>query len=157
MARTDNLHATKRGRPRTKNAMTAAERMRRMRARRKSAGMRAVTRWEPLQPVPVSFSDHRLKEARSLAMHAAIARKINRDPALLDVPRKNLRRWAARWSSRPPLWMQEWEALLQRPWPELASIITEPSETGARLRQSSPFAGVLSSKERSRIYEAFGS
>jgi hypothetical protein len=57
---------------------------------------------------------------------------------------------------KPPSWVHEWRALLQRPWTEIAAIITEPSETGARLRQSSPFAGVLTPAERARIYEAFG-
>ena len=146
----------KRGRPRTASAMTAAQRMRRMRARRKAAGLHAVTRWEPKQPAIAPYSSHRLIEARSLAMHAAMARKIERDPALLAVPQRNLERWAARWSNKPPGWLHEWRALLQRPWPEIASIITEPSENSARLRQSSPFAGVLTPAERARIYEAFG-
>jgi hypothetical protein len=44
---------------------------------------------------------------------------------------------------------------MSRPWSEIAAIMTEPSEEGARLRQSSPFAGVLSATERRRIYEAF--
>lgn len=131
--------------------------MRRMRARRRASGLRAVTRWEPVQAAAGSYSSHRLNEARSLAMHAAIARKIDRDPGLLAIPRRNLERWSARWSPEPPRWLPEWKALLQRPWPELAAIITEPTETGARLRQSSPFAGVLSASERARIYEAFGS
>jgi hypothetical protein len=34
-------------------------------------------------------------------------------------------------------------------------LITELSENATRLRQSSPFAGVLSPVERRRIYEAF--
>src|ERR1700686_4559513 len=97
-----------RGRPRTLTAMTAAERMRRMRERRRAAGLRAVTRWEPRQPAVASYSSHRLIEARSLAMHAAIARKIERDPTLLDIPRRNLERWAARRASQPPTWLQEW-------------------------------------------------
>jgi hypothetical protein len=33
--------------------------------------------------------------------------------------------------------------------------MTEPGENGARLRQSSPFAGVLSAEERRCIYDAF--
>jgi hypothetical protein len=33
--------------------------------------------------------------------------------------------------------------------------VTEQSENAARLRQSSPFAGVLSPAERKRIYDAF--
>jgi len=63
-----------RGRPKTGAAMTAAERMRRMRARRKSAGLKEVIAWVPSEPIaPQRYSTHRLLEARSLAMHALIA------------------------------------------------------------------------------------
>jgi hypothetical protein len=50
-----------------------------MRARRKAAGYRAVTRWEETAARSGVFSSHRLYEARSLATHAAIARKIERE------------------------------------------------------------------------------
>jgi hypothetical protein len=146
----------KRGRPKKLVSLSAAERMRRMRERRKAAGFRAVMQWVPRQLSSAPYSSHRLAEARSLAMHAAIARKIGRDPTLLDVPRRNLERWRARWSHRPPRWWQEWRHLLNQPWAQIAALITEPSENAARLRQSSPFAGVLTDTERARIYEAFG-
>jgi hypothetical protein len=135
--------------------MSAAERMRRMRQRRKAAGLRPVTAWQPEKPVPAPYSSHRLLEARSLAMHAVIARKIGHDPKLLAVPRRNLDRWRARWPDEPPVWFSEWRAILKRPWHQIAALITEPSENAARLRQSSPFAGVLTPNERDRIYEAF--
>ena len=45
--------------------------------------------------------------------------------------------------------------ILTLPYPEIAALITEPNEDGARLRQSSPFAGTLTTEERRRIYEAF--
>jgi hypothetical protein len=96
-----------------------------------------------------------LLEARSLAMHAVIARKIERDRKLLDVPRNNLKRWRQRWGTDVPKWFVEWQEILRRPWPDIAALITEPSEAAARLRQSTPFAGVLSAEERERIYEAF--
>jgi hypothetical protein len=146
-----------RGRPPgSQAALTAAERMRRMRARRKAAGYRAVTRWEEKATTPAVFSSHRLHEARSLAMHAAIARKIEREPALLEKARGNLLRWRRLDAHQPmPGWLKEWSALLKRPWPEIASMMVEPSERAARLRQSSPFAGLLSAVERQRIYEAF--
>lgn len=102
-----------------------------------------------------SYSSHRLLEARSLAMHAVIAAKIEREPKLLDIARNNLKRWRARWEGGAPAWHREWCEILNRPWPEIAAIITEPSEEGARLRQSSPFAGVLSPTERRRVYGAF--
>ena len=145
-----------RGRPPTGSAMTAAERMRRMRQRRKAAGLKAVVSWvSPERSGRCGYSSHRLLEARSLAMHAVIAQKIERDRKLLDVPRNNLQRWRARWDEQPPAWYEEWAGIMKRPWAEIAAIITEPSEEGARLRQSSPFAGVLTVAERRRIYEAF--
>jgi hypothetical protein len=146
-----------RGRPPGIEApLTAAERMRRMRARRKAAGFRPVTRWEEAAKAPVVFSSHRLHEARSLAMHAAIARKIERDPALMEIARGNLHRWRQLEAHRPtPKWLKEWSTMLNRPWPEIASLMVDPSERAARLRQSSPFAGLLSAVERQRIYEAF--
>lgn len=136
--------------------MTAAERMRRMRERRKADGLKPVVSWVPhAAPVRAGYSSHRLLEARSLAMHAVIAQKIERDPKLLNVPRNNLQRWSGRWENEAPAWYGEWRGIMNRPWAEIAAIITEPSEEGARLRQSSPFAGVLSAAERKRIYAAF--
>lgn len=145
-----------RGRPSTGRAVSAAERMRRMRERRKAVGLKPVVSWV-LRAVPTrpGYSSHRLLEARSLAMHAVIAQKIERDLKLLDVPRNNLKRWSARWENEAPAWYHEWCEIMDRSWPEIAAIITEPSEEGARLRQSSPFPGVLSAAERRRIYEAF--
>jgi hypothetical protein len=145
-----------RGRPPTGNAMTAAERMRRMRERRRAAGLKAVVSWAPpARSARPGYSSHRLLEARSLAMHAVIAEKIQRDPGLLKVAHKNLARWRARWDDQPPAWHREWSDIMKRPWQEIAAVMTELSEEGARLRQSSPFAGVLSLEERRRIYEAF--
>ena len=136
--------------------MTAAERMRRMRERRKAAGLKAVVSWvRPEGTVRPGYSSHRLLEARSLAMHAVIAEKIQRDPTLLKVAHDNLKRWRARWDDQAPAWHEEWSGIMKCPWSEIAAIMTEPSEEGARLRQSSPFAGVLSVTERRRIYEAF--
>ena len=136
--------------------MTAADRMRRMRERRKADGLKAIVSWvSRAAPTHPGYSSHRLLEARSLAMHAVIAQKIERDPRLLEIPRNNLKRWGARWERAAPAWYGQWCRIMTRPWPEIAAIITEPSEEGARLRQSSPFAGVLSAQERRRIYEAF--
>jgi hypothetical protein len=146
------------GRPSTGRALTAAERMRRYRVRQRAAGLRPATRWQPGTATPLTpgLLKHRIIEARSLAMHCLIARKIAADPALLDVARRNLTAWSARYGDSPPRALEEWRAILERPWPEIAAIITDAGETGARLRQSSPFAGVLTAAERRRVYEAFG-
>jgi len=131
--------------------------MRRYRARQRAAGLRALTRWQAAAPAVLSpgLLKHRVIEARSLAMHCLIAQKIGADSRLLDVARRNLSAWRARYGASPPRALEEWRAILGRPWPEIARLITDPGEAAARLRQSSPFAGVLTAAERRRVYEAF--
>ena len=145
------------GRPPTGRAQTAAERMRRYRVRQRAAGLRPTTRWQSAAPAALSpgLLKHRLAEARSLAMHCLIAQKIAADPRLLDVARRNLAAWAERYGGSVPRALDEWRAVLDRPWPEIAALITDPGESATRMRQSSPFAGVLTARERRRVYEAF--
>jgi hypothetical protein len=101
------------------------------------------------------YSDHRILDARSLAMHCKITQKILRDPDLLDKARENLERWSAKSADPLPQYLHEWQEILNRPWPEIAEIITSMSEDATRLRSSSPFAGILTAEERDQIYEAF--
>jgi len=88
-------------------------------------------------------------------MHVLAARRIDADPALLARVRATLSRWLERYPERPPPALVEWKALLGRDWPEIAARATALSEEGARLRQSSPLATVLSTGERRRIHDAF--
>jgi len=131
--------------------------MRRYRARRRAAGLRAVSRWQPAAPAAISpgLLKHRIAEARSLAMHCLVARKIEGDPRLLASAHRTLARWMGRYGDAPPRALLEWQEILERPWPEIAALITDADERAVRLRQSSPFAGVLTPLERKRAYEAF--
>ena len=136
--------------------MTAAERMRAYRKRKREAGLKSVRRWEPASGTgPGPYSDHRILDARSLAMHCRIALKISRDPKLLDKAHQNLERWCANAMRPQPGYLREWQEILRCPWPEIAELITSMSEDSTRLRSSSPFAGVLDAKERDQIYAAF--
>lgn len=130
--------------------------MRRYRKRKRAAGFKLVRRWVSGETdSPGSWSNHRLLEARSLALHCLAAASIERRPRLLEIAHRNLANWRqARGGTLPPA-LQEWEPILSRPWPQIAAIITAPTEEGARLRQSSPFAGVLTPAQRRRVYEAF--
>jgi hypothetical protein len=101
------------------------------------------------------YSSHRVAEARSLAMHTVIAQRLIKNPTLIEHARRNLRRWAAKHPEAKPRWMAEWRAILRRPVAEVAGLLAEPSERAARLRQSTPFAGLLDDSERRRIYDAF--
>lgn len=148
-----------RSRQRSVAPTAAAERMRRYRARRRAAGLKLERRWVSDRRRAVHaharyYSDHRILEARSLALHCLVVRKIERDPRLLEIARRNVGRWLRR-DERPARALLEWRELLGRPWPEVALILTDPGEEAARLRQSSPFAGVLTAAERRRVYEAF--
>lgn len=124
--------------------------------RRYRARQRAVTRLEaPVRTLSDGALKHRIIEARSLAMHCLAAQKISRNPALLDQVRRNLETWRSRYGKDTPRALDEWEAILRRPWPAIAAFITDPGERATRLRQSTPFAGVLSARERERVYAAF--
>jgi hypothetical protein len=138
--------------------MTGAERMRLMRARRRAAGYETVSQWKESRGGRTSvWSSHRVLDARSLVMHTVAAAKIARDPSLIGRAKRNLDRWKLEFEDEAPAWWREWNNILKKPWQEVVFLMTELSEKAVRLRQSSPFAGVLTPKERRRIYEAFKS
>jgi len=102
--------------------------------------------------MPVPLRDHRLLDQRSLALHQAVSETIQRDPSAIERALRNLARWEA---TAPGPWIGEWRSLLLGSRVELLALLVERSERADRLRQSSPFAGVLSPLERRRIYESF--
>ena len=88
-------------------------------------------------------------------MHCKIVQKVFRDPLLLGKARANLSRWSAKFDGPKPRYLTEWQEILEKPWPVIAEIMTSMSEDATRLRSSSPFAGILSERERDQIYAAF--
>lgn len=99
-------------------------------------------------PTPHAWAnDHdRLDEIRRQC-HIAIAAKIDADPTLLAVPKQNIQRWAEQTGKTPPA-LAEWLDVLDRPWPDIRVILVSPEENATRLRQSTPFTGILSQRER---------
>ncbi len=98
--------------------------------------------------------DHRAIEERSLMLARAVAERIDADPQRkgLDHARALCQRWAQRAAVSA---VSEWVVILQRTWPEIRSVLLDPSEEGRRLRQSDPFCGILSPRERWSIYREF--
>jgi hypothetical protein len=91
-------------------------------------------------------------ERRSLALHSAVAEKLEADPTLVAAARENLVRWI-RASPSPAL--AEWDRLLATtPIAGLVQLLRSPAQDAVRLRQSSPFAGLLSPPERQAILRA---
>lgn len=92
---------------------------------------------------------HQWIDRRSLALHEAVAAKLAERPELLDVARDNVERWLR---DRPVPALMEWRDLLQHePLSAILDVLRSRSEAATRLRQSSPFAGVLTSEERDAI------
>jgi hypothetical protein len=119
-------------------------------------GLRPVTRMQArVSSISTGAIKHRIIEARSLAMHCLAAQKIMLEPELLGKVRRTLDAWRQRYGKDTPRALEQWAVILRRPWPQIAAFITDPGEHATQLRQSTPFAGVLSARDRNRVYAAF--
>lgn len=94
------------------------------------------------------IGSHQWIDLVDLKMCRRIARKVRRNPALMRIPKTNLRRWRktlGHW----PLALQEWDKIIRtNPLPRVLKILTQDNDEGQRLRQSDPFVGILTEKER---------
>jgi hypothetical protein len=93
---------------------------------------------------------HELAMERSLAFHREIADRLLRDPAILNRARDRVRSWAADFPERP--FVKRWASILEGSPESVAAFLVERTELAQELRQSSPFAGVLSPAERWRLW-----
>lgn len=89
-------------------------------------------------------------EKRSLRLHEMIAAKLSARPeAVLSLARRNLDVMrAADVGDHASSYLDRWLHLLDGPIDTLLSVMTSTDQTARDLRQSSPFAGVLSDDER---------
>src|SRR5277367_2751605 len=94
------------GRPRKPGAPDAAERMRSARERKRRAGFRLHQSW--VNAAPQVYSDHQRLDARSLAMHCLVARRLLANPALIAQARNTLARWRAQAPVPVPSYFIEW-------------------------------------------------
>lgn len=97
---------------------------------------------------------HEQIDRRSLALAKAVVEAIDRDTtrAGLELARQTCARWH-RQNQTPAI--AEWLEILDGDWESIRSVLLDPEEEGRRLRQSSPFCGVLSPQERWAIYRRF--
>ena len=100
-------------------------------------------------------SDHNLFDQRSVALHRRVAEKLLADPTLLNIARDNIDRWQQARDGAPSRALIEWQGKLDLPVDTIAAFVVENSERATRLRQSSPFAGILTAAERAEIYESY--
>lgn len=91
-------------------------------------------------------SDHDLHDRRSLEAHRLIAAKLREDPGLLEMVRDNLVKAGEVHPGSDVL--IEWGIVLRAPLDMICAFLGSESETATRMRQSTPFTGILSEEER---------
>jgi hypothetical protein len=94
---------------------------------------------------------HRVAELQALAYHRLVAERLDED--IVDNARRRLRRWRSQ-GRVDPRWAEEWERVLELPLPRIAKTISADTKRARELRQTSPFAGVLTEQERRRLLHA---
>lgn len=97
---------------------------------------------------------HEQIDRRSLVLARAVAERIDRDPSRtgLDTARQVCRRWKEQGAPRV---VDEWLAILAGSWEQVRAVLLADDEEGRRLRQSAPFCGILTPRERWDIYQRF--
>jgi hypothetical protein len=95
---------------------------------------------------------HFQHDYRSLLMHRLIARRVRRDPSLLEKAKENIHRWH---QHDPDTTAADWLPFLNGPVDDLLALMKSKSARATQLRQSSPFAGssFIQQEERMKIFE----
>jgi len=90
-------------------------------------------------------------------MGRRVAARLRQQPELLHVARDNIDRWTRLNASAPSLLRcyKEWEEILKHSLEDICGLLSTDSEEGRRLRQNSPFAGVLSAREVWELKQRF--
>jgi len=90
------------------------------------------------------------EERRSLALSSAVAERLRRNPErVIAKARENLKEMRVIGQHEQP-WVDVWESLLELGPGPVCSLLTSVDQFARDLRQSSPFAGVLTDDERRR-------
>jgi hypothetical protein len=118
-----------------------------------SADQRSDPNW--LRKHPLYKHSHQWIDRVDLAMARRVAEKIREKPELMDIAWAQLRRWKR--MSRPwPACFREWERIMKNNSTErVLQILTQDNDEGQRLRQSDPFIGILTEKERTWFLEHY--
>jgi len=93
---------------------------------------------------------HQLHETRSLRMHRMVAERFRQEPGeVIQFGLMNLERWRQQGVDCDDF--NVWTNLLFGPSFGLVEALTSASEEAVRLRQSSPFAGIIPEETRRKI------
>ena len=78
-------------------------------------------------------------------MGRRVAARLEKEPSLVLFARGNLARWLERNANAPALvrCYREWQTILDCPIADICQVLVADNEDSRRLRQNSPFAGLL--------------
>lgn len=97
------------------------------------------------------------EQLEKLWLHRAVAGRMVQDPrAVLAAAEINLRR--LRWmhpEGRDWEWLDRWDAVLDEGVEAVLETLTSSAAYAVDLREASPFAGILSERERATVLAAF--
>lgn len=94
-------------------------------------------------------------DRRMLALARLVAERIDREPELLQVAVKNLKRWERMHKDGLSVASAEWKTIIEgHSWPEIRAMLVQDNDEGQRLRSSSPFGGIVSEAEWKAIVRA---
>jgi hypothetical protein len=92
---------------------------------------------------------HRIKDRISLELARRVAQGLPDHPEWIELALSNLDRWSRLNADAP--WLlrgyDEWRQILRQPIETICQILTAQTDEGQRLRQNSPFVGILSPQE----------
>lgn len=96
---------------------------------------------------------HALAEARSLALHRAIAERLLADARVLERARERVQQWLRDGSvSRP--YAEAWRDVLSGSPEDVAEFLCADTQRARDMRQTTPFAGALDPQTRWRIWSS---
>lgn len=100
---------------------------------------------------------HLRPEQFSIRLHEAIAAKLRDDQApTIAIARKNIARWREIHKGTGVIYyLNRWQNLLQGPLDEFLAFMVSSFQEARDMRQCSPFAGLLSPRERWGIMNNF--
>jgi hypothetical protein len=114
------------------------------------AARQGVTVSELARRVLSDVAEDRPDNRVQLELHKAVLGKLLGDPgSAREIAHRNLQRMRTTVRGEQARgWLDEWEQLITDPGPRLVEVFLGEDEHSIDLRQVSPFAGVLSQRER---------
>ena len=104
----------------------------------------------------MTLNRHQILDRRSLVLANLVADKLETNPELLNLGLSNLDRWIQQSEGHIAPAHREWKHILShQSLSEVLDLLRDHTEEACRLRQSNPFAGLLTPRERWHVLNEY--